>query len=153
MSKGAFYHHNNAKDDVVIRCFERTIAMITQIQLAAQAAPFDGLTQLAAAARAMAELQLSDDGPLLRTSAIYALPAGAAPGIQKQWNRLVRRFLGLICDGIAGGVIRPVDAMVAGNLVMTATDATANLRVWIDVTADEITDLYMRPLFTGLLAA
>jgi AcrR family transcriptional regulator len=152
MSKGAFYHHNDAKDDVVIRCFERTIALITQIQLAAQAAPFDGLTQLAGASKALAELQLSDQGPLLRTSALYALPAGATPAVQKQWNRLVRRFTGLLCDGIADGSVRAVDAAIAGNLVMATINAAANLPVWIDVSKDEITDLYVRPLFSGLLA-
>jgi AcrR family transcriptional regulator len=151
VSKGAFYHHNDAKDDVVIRCFERTIALITQIQLAAQGAPVDGLTQLAAAARAMAELQLSDNGPLLRTTAIHALPAGAAPVVLRQWNRLVRRFMGLVCDGVADGGIRPVDAQIAGCLIMISIDAAANLRTWIDVGPEEITQLYVRPLFTGLL--
>ena len=66
-------------------------------------------------------------------------------------QRLSERFAGLISDGIADGSIRPVDPMVAAQLVNGMVNAAAELRRWAPE-ADEQTasELFARPLFDGL---
>jgi AcrR family transcriptional regulator len=154
VSKGAFYHHNEAKDDVVVGCFERTMDFVTRAQLAASEMATSGLDRLTATAVALAEFQLSEDGPLLRTTAAYALPAGGSPRVARSWDRVVRRFSEMVIDAIADGSVRAVDPIVAGNLVMVTINSAVELGSWgvPDISSEEIASLYVRPLFVGVLA-
>lgn len=152
VSKGAFYHHNDAKDDMVVRCFERTIAIFTQNQLNAAALDGDQWHRLTSACAALAQFQLSAHGPLLRSAALYALPPGATPHIVREWELVTHRFAGLVSDGIAEGSIRPVDPRIASELIMVALNSAAELPSWLQtIEQDEIADLYVRPLLCGLL--
>src|SRR6201999_4267027 len=74
VTKGSFYHHNEAKDDLVVACFDRTFEVMTRVQRMAMTLPGDQWTKLSSAAGALAEYQLSEHGPLLRSSALTALP-------------------------------------------------------------------------------
>jgi len=153
VSKGAFYHHNDAKDDMVVRCFERTIAILTQVQMAVGALDTDHWQQLVTACTALAEFQRSNRGPLLRSAAIYALPPDAAPRIQHEWDLVTHRFAGMLSDGIIDGSIRPVDARIGGEIIMVAINSAAELPAWLpDVSESEVADLYIRPALCGLLS-
>jgi AcrR family transcriptional regulator len=153
VSKGAFYHHNDAKDDMVVRCFERTIAILTQVQMAVAKPDANHWQQLVTACTALAEFQRSSRGPLLRSAAIYALPPGAAPRIQHEWDLVTHRFSGMISDGIVDGSIRPIDARIGGEIVMVAINSAAELPAWLpDVGQSEVADLYVRPALCGLLS-
>ncbi len=153
VSKGAFYHHNEAKDDVVVRCFERTLGLLTQVQMTASALDGNEWQRLTSASAALGELQLSRYGPLLRDAALYALPPGAAPAITREWELVTNRFAGMISDGIAEGSIRPIDPLIGGNLIMVAINSAAELPAWLQsVRQSEIAQLYVRPALCGLLA-
>ncbi len=75
VTKGSFYHHIDAKDDLVVACFDRTFEVMRRVQRLAMNLPGDQWLRLASAAAALAEYQLSEHGPLLRASALSALPA------------------------------------------------------------------------------
>ena len=109
VTKGSFYHHNDAKDDLVVTCFERSFDMVRRVQSAAMQSDADQWTQLSSVARTLVEHQLSDQGPLLRTSALSALPEPIRRQMVEGSNRLSERFAAMISDGVADGSIRAVD--------------------------------------------
>ncbi|MFZ5669389.1 MAG: TetR/AcrR family transcriptional regulator [Pseudomonadota bacterium] len=151
VTKGSFYHHNEAKDDLVAECFERTFAVMRNAQLAARGLRADQWTRLAAAASALVEYQLSDHGPLLRSSAIGALPAELRHETVERYNRVSDRFAGMISDGIAEGSIRAVDPLVAAHMLSSMLNAAASLGVWAPgLRRDEAAALFARPLLLGV---
>lgn len=151
VTKGSFYHHNEAKDDLVEACFERTFSVMRNVQLSARELKADQWTRLAAASAALVEYQLSDHGPLLRASAMSALPAELRHETVERYNRVSDRFAGMISDGIAEGSIRPVDPLVAAHMLSSMLNAAASLGVWApDVERHEAAALFARPLLLGV---
>jgi len=151
VTKGSFYHHNDAKDDLVAKCFERTFGIMRAVQFAARDLKTDQWTRLAAATSALVQYQLSDRGPLLRASAMSALPTELRQDAVEGYSRVSDRFAGMISDGIAEGSIRPVDPLVAAHMLSSTLNAAASLGVWtpgLDET--EAAALFARPLLMGV---
>jgi hypothetical protein len=68
--------------------------------------------------------------PLLRTTALQALPSDERGSVVVRSNRLANRFAGMISDGIAEGSVRAVDPMVASQLIMPALNGAYEARAW-----------------------
>lgn len=151
VTKGSFYHHNQAKDDLVEECFERTFTILRSVQFAARDLKADQWTRLAAATAALVDYQLSDHGPLLRGSAMGALPQEIRQDIVDRYARVSDRFAGMISDGIAEGSIRPVDPLVAAHMLNSMINAAASLQTWApSAELDEVAALFARPLLLGV---
>jgi len=151
VSKGAFYHHNQTKDELVVACFERTFDIMWRAIHAAEQAGGSGLEVLVNAVAAMIEHQMSGEAPLLRTSALTAVPAPLRPALMQSFNQLSYRFASILCDGVADGSIAPVDVNIAAQVISTAINAAAELHFWTPGLApDAVVDHYVRPLFEGL---
>ncbi|MDP1631861.1 MAG: TetR/AcrR family transcriptional regulator [Caulobacter sp.] len=151
VTKGSFYHHNNDKDGLVSQCFERTFNVKRNVQFAARALQTDQWTRLAAASATLVEYQLSDHGPLLRASAMQALPSDLRQEMVEAYNRGSDRFAGMISDGIAEGSIRPVDPLVAAHMLSSMLNAAASLGMWApDLKREEAAALFARPLLLGV---
>jgi AcrR family transcriptional regulator len=153
VTKGSFYHHNDAKDDVVVECFNRTFDTMRRIQRAVMNQSSDHWSKLSNAAATLIEYQLSDYGPLLRTSALSAVPAQIRLDMVRASDRVSDRFASIISDGIAGGSIRAVDPFIAAQMLTATVNAAADIRWWVtDVTREESADLYAKPLLTGMFS-
>ncbi len=153
VTKGSFYHHVAAKDDLVSACFERSFTTIRKVQHAAIADHPDGWRRLSSAAAELVRYQLSEEGPLLRYTALAAAPESMRGDLEAAMQRLTRRFAGIIADGIAEGSFRPVDPPIAALLVNGMINAAADLRQWAPgVEIETAAGLYARPLFQGLLS-
>lgn len=153
VTKGSFYHHNDAKDDLVIACFERSFDIMRRVQSAAMNTPGTQWDRLCSAAAALVEYQVSDDGPLLRTSAISALPESIRQDILNRWNRASDRFGAMISDGIAEGSIRAVDPVMAAQLLNATLNASATLlSVVRGAEKSEAAALYAKPMLMGLFS-
>ncbi len=151
VTKGSFYHHHDAKDDLVAACFERTFALMRGVQVAARGLKADQWTRLAAASTALVEYQLSESGPLLRASAMTALPEDLRFETVERYNRVSDRFAGMISDGIAEGSIRPVDPLIAAHMLSSMINAAASLGLWIPgLEREEAAALFARPLLLGV---
>ncbi|HYE44824.1 MAG TPA: TetR family transcriptional regulator [Caulobacter sp.] len=154
LTKGSFYHHMEAKDDVVVACFDRTFEVIRATQEAALAAAPDQWTALSSAVAALISRQVTPEGLLLRFSALQALPEGVRASAVWRADRVSQRFASMIADGAADGSIRPVDPFIAAQMVSAAVNAAADMIAWTDgLTPERITDIYARPALTGLLTA
>jgi AcrR family transcriptional regulator len=153
VTKGSFYHHNDNKDDLVTACFERTFAVVRQVQQAAEADGATGWDRLCAATNELIRYQLSDQGPLLRISAFSALPEGLRGPTKRTIDRLAQRFSSFVVDGMVDGSIRPLDPFVAAHVVDSAINAAVELERWISgVTRETAADIYARPLFIGVFS-
>lgn len=151
VTKGSFYHHNDAKDDLVQACFERTFEVIRQAQTQAAALPGDAWTRLSSVAAALVEHQLSDQGPLLRTSALSAVPPSIRHDLVDKSNRTSEGFAQMITTGIAEGSIRSVDATIAAQMLMATLNAAAELEYWVrGVTQKQSASVFVRPLLMGI---
>jgi AcrR family transcriptional regulator len=153
VTKGSFYHHNDAKDDLVVACFERSFEVMTRVQRLALGLGGDQWVRLSSAAAALAEYQLSEHGPLLRTSALAALPESIRAEMVQQSNRISDRFASMICDGIAEGSIRPVDPFIAAQMLNATLNACAELGAWVpDVKQKAAPAVFARPLLMGVFS-
>lgn len=154
LTKGAFYHHNDTKLDLISACFDRSHALIRHTLRAAEAAHGAGWQRACAATAALVQFQLGPQGPLLRASAISALPDPAARDrVRQQAQRLNERLVGVLVDGMQDGSVRPHDPALGAQLLACAMNAAAELRRWVPgIGPDDVVDRYARPALTGLLA-
>ena len=152
VTKGSFYHHMDAKDDVVAACFERTFAVMRAAQLAGLALEADHWTRLSSTVAALVARQVGEEGLLLRTSALQALPEALRGHTVRRADRVSQRFASMIADGAAEGSIRPVDPFLAAQMVSAAINAAADLIRWEGATSQAAIQHYARPALTGLLA-
>jgi AcrR family transcriptional regulator len=153
VTKGSFYHHNPNKEDLISACFERKFMVIRQMQMIALANPGSGWDKLCAVSRALVRYHFSEQGPLLRTSAWSELPDDVRDAKLITTAQLGQRFVSFLVDGMQDGSIRPLDQSIAASLVSGMVNAAVLLDRWVpDVNAENALDLFVRPLFTGLLA-
>jgi AcrR family transcriptional regulator len=153
VTKGSFYHHNDHKDDLVVACFDRSFDIMKRVQSAAMKQSGDHWDRLSCAAAALAQYQVSDNGPLLRTSAISALPEPIRADMLSQWSRISDRFSAMISDGIAEGSLRPVDPVIAAQLLNATLNAAASLMNVVSGAArEEAATLYAKPMLMGLFS-
>ncbi len=130
VTKGAFYHHIQAKDDLVEQCFDRTLEIMRRYQVAADTCTTTGFDNLASLASSMVRHDVSGEIPLLRTSALTAVPEEMQVQFVRRFDRLSARLASVISDGIADGSIRPVDVNVAAQAITALINASAELHHW-----------------------
>lgn len=153
VTKGSFYHHNDNKQDLISACFERTFSVVRQALSLAESGTGSGWDRACAAARALVHYQLSDEGPLLRSSATSALPDQAhRESVRKTMARLTERMTCVVVDGLMDGSVRPLDPAIAALIAIGAINAAAELKRWAPgASATNASDLFVRPIFAGLL--
>jgi AcrR family transcriptional regulator len=154
VTKGSFYHHHQAKDDLVLACFQASYSRLSAVQLAVNALPGNWWTRLASALAELIDLQFRDPTPLLRTTALQAIPSDERGSVVIRSNRLANRFAGMISDGIADGSVRAVDPLVASQVIMPTLNAAYEARGWAERFADptQAVRVYAWTLAAGLFA-
>ena len=153
VTKGSFYHHNAAKDDLVVECFERTFARMRRVQSAARTLPGDHWLKLSSVAATLAQYQLSEHGPLLRFSALSALPEQMRQTMVERANRISERFAAMISDGIAEGALRAVDPAIAAQMLNATLNGASDLVFAIPgLKREELATLYARPMLMGIFS-
>lgn len=154
VTKGSFYHHNDNKDDLVANCFARSFDVIRDAQNAAAVFKADGWTKLSSIAAELVSYQVSEQGPLLRYTALSALPEDMRRGLVATMDKLSLRYTRFIVDGIADGSLRPVDQTIASQLISGVIDAASELKRWVSsADTQNAAGLFVRPLFLGLFAS
>jgi len=153
VTKGSFYHHHDTKHDLITDCFERTFSVVRQALRLAEADNGTGWQRTCAATRALVRFQLAAGGPLLRTSALSALPDQEhRDQVRQTMYRLTERMANLVVDGMMDASIRPLDSAIAARAIFAAINAAAELHRWFPgATVDNVADVYARPILEGVL--
>jgi len=150
VTKGSFYHHNDAKDDLVVACFRRTLDVMRRTQRLAIQRASDGWGQISAATTSLVHCQVSGATPLLRTSALTSAPETMQSELVSGFDRISLNFASMISDGIVDGSIRPVDAQVGAQMVTATINAAAELQFWAPaLPAEEAAAAYARAFLQG----
>lgn len=153
VSKGAFYHYNETKDELVVACFHRTFDIMWRAIRAAEANSSSGLQTLVSVATALIERQMVGEAPLLRTSALTTVPEAIRGELIQGMDRISYRFASILCDGVNDGSIQCADVNVAAQMITSAINAAAELQHWAPgVTAQTVIAHYVRPVFEGLVS-
>lgn len=154
VTKGSFYHHHEAKDELVLACFQKSYDRLSAVQLAALDVDADYWTRLSSALHELVDLQFNDPMPLLRTTALQALESTQKADVVTRSNRLARRFAGILIDGIADGSLRAVDPLIASQVIMSTINSAYEARRWTERFDDREKAIrtYLSVLSRGMLS-
>lgn len=151
VTKGAFYHLIENKDSLIKACFDRSIDVFHAALDEAAARGGPAAEVLASAAASLIARELSGAEPLLHTFALAAVPPEIARRVLIRLDRLGNRIAALVCEGIADGSIRPVDANIAAEAIVCLVNSASELTLFArKVTPETSTEEFVRPLFCGL---
>lgn len=151
LTKGAFYHHNEAKDDLVAACFRRSFGIMREAQRRARQLNVSEGRRLYTEVTALIGFQLGKEGPMLRTSVLSSVPPEHQAEIISQSQRISRQFASMVADAIADGSGRAVDPTVAGAMVHAAINISSDARILEMSNEPDIVRRFAKPLFMGFL--
>lgn len=152
LTKGAFYHHLENKDDLIVACFQRTLDILQRTLKDAGQAARNGAGHLLAACNALTEYQLSGKTPLLRTSALTSVPEEIGTRLISEFDRNSGRISLVLTDGIADGSLRAVDTNIGAQMITAMINAAAEVHAWAPgVTQQNVAKIHVRPMFEGLM--
>ncbi len=153
ITKWSFYYDNETKLDLVTACFERTFSLVRDALKSAQESKGPGWQRACTAVARLVRFQLSERGPLLRTSAEIALPDEEHRiSVRRTYQRLTERIANLVVEGMTDGSIRACNPAIAAQLLACSVNAAAELQRWVPgITRETVTGLYTRPALLGLL--
>ena len=151
VTKGSFYHHLDAKDDLVIACYRRSFDTIADAQGRGEAEGGSYWHKLSSTVATLLDVQFAELGPLLRTTALSGLPPSVRDAMVERSNGIARRYAGMMMDGIGEGSIRAVDALIAAQALMAVQNAAFDMRKWASTMPRErAVAMYASTLMYGL---
>jgi AcrR family transcriptional regulator len=127
VTKGAFYYHIKNKDDLLIKCFERTINIESQVLEDTLAIDNNGLEKLAYAAQKLFSIQVGEQGPLIRYARMWSLDIDKRQEMEITTSKIRDLFGNIVQLGIDDKSIKPVDLLVAENIIAGAIESIPDL--------------------------
>lgn len=153
VTKGSFYHHLDAKDQLVLECFTRSYSRVSDTQRDVNEMGGSYWERLNSAIAKLLHIQFDPYFPLLRTTALQALPLELRGSVVERSNRMARRFAGMLIDGISEGSIRPIDPLITSQAIMAMLNSAFDIQRWASQQeADDAVSIYASTLAFGLFS-
>ena len=130
LTKGSFYHHLDAKDDLVLQCFRHSYRRMMRIQHWLGEQCDTQWQRLTSGIASSLNIQFEGTHPLLRSSALQALPAPVRDIAVKWSNRTALRMTGLIVEGMVEGTVRAIDPIIASQMIVSSINSAYDIRGW-----------------------
>jgi AcrR family transcriptional regulator len=130
VTKGSFYHHLDAKDDLVLECFRQSYKRVAVAQWLAHRDGSNEWERLTWAIASLLDIQFRAEWPLTRTTALQALPAELRADVVRRSDRIALRFMGTLVDGAREGSLNSVDPMIASQLILSTLNSAFDLKGW-----------------------
>ena len=127
VTKGAFYYHIKNKDDLLVKCFERTINIEASVLEDAFAIDNNGLEKLAYTAQKLFSIQVGQQGPLIRYARMWSLDIDKRQEMEITTSKIRNKFGNIIQMGIDDKSIKQVDLFVAENVIAGAIESVPDL--------------------------
>jgi AcrR family transcriptional regulator len=127
VTKGAFYYHIKNKDDLLIKCFERTIIIEKNALQNALAKSCKGIDKLAFAAQSLFHIQTGEQGPLIRYARMWSMDIDKRQEMESETSKVRDLFGNIISQGIEDKTIKHVDVLVAKNIIAGAIESIPDL--------------------------
>ena len=115
------------KDDLLIKCFERTINIENQVLEDSLSIEKNGLEKLAYAAQKLFSIQVGEQGPLIRYARMWSLDIDKRQEIEITTSKIRDLFGNIIQLGIDDKSIKKVDLLVAENIIVGAIESIPDL--------------------------
>lgn len=130
VTKGSFYHHLDAKDDLILECFRRSYRRISHVQAMAREMGGSEWGRLSSVIASLLDIQFDARWPLTRTSALQSLPVNLRQEAVDRSDRSAVRFAGNLIEGAAEGSVRLVDPMIASQMIIATLNSAFDLLKW-----------------------
>lgn len=151
-TKGSFYHHLEGKDDLILECYHESYRRLGRIQVSANAGGGSQWQKLAAAIASVLALQFDGSFPMLRSTALQAMPGPLRDRAYDLGRREALWLAGALADGMQDGSVRPLDQMIAAHVIMSTINSAYDIRGWasrqpVDLAASQILTLLAGGIF------
>lgn len=130
LTKGSFYHHLDAKDDLILECFLDSYRRLKRLQILADRRGDSVWQDLSTGIASALTAQFDGEYPLLRTTALQAMPASLREVAVKQTNRTANWLTGRLVEGMQEGSLRLVDPVIASHIIMSTINSAYDVRNW-----------------------
>lgn len=150
LTKGAFYHYIDTKDDLMAICFARSADLLRKTMMASEALPDLAGLRLMAAVVFLTTHQLVGDMPLLRAQT-RSLPDNIAADVLQAYERRAVQFASILSDGVADGSARAIDVQISAQMIAATLNGASELAQWLPSPSTEATARdYANALFRGI---
>lgn len=150
-AKTSFYRKIDGKDELVAACSRDSYHRLAALKRLADESQSSAWGRIAATLSSALALQFRGDFPLLRSSALQAMPASVRSAAVERSERTAFGLMGVLVEGMGEGSIRVVDPLIASHIVLSSIDASYDLKGWrTRQPLQQAIDIYLGTLATGL---
>lgn len=151
-NKTDFYRLLEGKGELVTACASESYRRLAELQRLAAEKHSPPWHQIATALNAALAVQFNGEYPLLRSSALQALPASVRADAVEQSERAALSLMGQMIAAMQDGDMRIVDPLIASHFVMSSINAAYDLKGWrtrlpLKQAVDTYADVIARGLF------
>ena len=132
-------------------CFKRTLSIERTLLKEANKSADSGLQKVGRALHYLVNIQLSDQGPLIRYRSLPSLDESHRKLVLKSSKRNSDSLGAYIRQGFDDGTLRDVDAEIAQHILSGAIEASPDLMEWVKSTSEkQVSKNYLRIFINGL---
>ena len=151
VTKGAFYYHIKNKDDLLSKCFERTLKIEDTVLEQSARMDVTGINKLAFAAQRLFDIQVGEQGPLIRYATMWSCPQEKRKELEVATTKIRGQFGELIKQGILDKSIKHTNPLVAENIIAGAIESIPDMNFSMDgkIVSDDAASFY-HMFFNGI---